>query len=69
MVSICVCVCVRGGGGGGVGDWKLNYTCGGVPKIFSVHYKKYNRDLQSFAHVRNVYIHGNSICHMYAPSN
>ena len=66
MISMCVCVC--GGDGGEGGDWRLNYTCGGVPKIFSVHYKKYNCDLQ-FAHVRNVYIDGNSICHMYVPSN
>ena len=58
MISICVCV----GGGGGLEAKLYMWGCS------KVHYRKYNRNLQ-FAHVRNVYIDGNSICHMYAPSN
>ena len=61
-----MCVCVCGGGGGGGGGVKLYMW--GCFEIFSVHYRKYNRDMQ-FAHVRNVCIDGNSICHMCAPSN
>ena len=49
-----------------------DYICGSVPKfsvyIDSIRHRKYNRNLQ-FAHTNNVYIDGNSICHMYAPSN
>ena len=55
-----------GGGGGGGGGVKLYMW--GCFEIFSVHYRVYNRDMQ-FAHVRNVCIDGNSICHMCAPSN